>query len=848
MATASAADRADIHKSCKGIEGVVNLLNDYCDAATAIVAIQKKLAKAVREAASIRCTSEIAMSALNACATVVETLVDVDARFVKAADKECDSLSADVKKWFKVLAKEERSHDAKLAVANEKIKQAGQTYEKRVKKNPANAAEEHTRYINVLGAVGPEISEERYHHATSVFQQHARLVLSMAVSVSRIIDAEWLRACDEVRKIAPSIGQVGQWKVFCEGGWSGPIPGNLLDIDLMQEQAAMERALKARLSTHDPNPNRMEDVPTTPHDIPPVPAYASRATTPVISSYSSTQQPTYFSQKKALDRVAQQIVDVGDKTQSQAVDSFASLGSFPTPPTHFPIPPVSNSKPSRPIAESNGKSSERQYQSNPPVSCESSSKLSTLEPPALKQRKNSTNTDFPDFTSPYAPQTSNQITLVNSQQSRDTTMDTRAQEQRASGSPSSQLEKIITSSHPSISAPSSIIRPSQIYKRGDYMDSAEFGVRKVIRAESVPEEPLRTNSPNSAAAERRNVNRSNSSVSVMRDKFARTTGPASPPPKDIPRLPLSVSNLATRYEAVAETQDRRQEAKSPIEDRRLSTDVRHGMPQGRESPVTQRSVMPSPQLPSSSYSSASPGLTDDEIARRRDRKRELEVLDFCEKEHELRLQEREIQSCSRELEKDGKRLLMTRTYRSDHPTQAREDSQNLVESPSSSPIFPSRYPFPMSANQLRTQPTPGPAIGQRLASAQSSSSQSSSPSVYHPPTNHPDTCGCEVCSVAKYNTRPSTSPTSTTGLRPPDGSVSFSDAPIKIEKPKGWIRRLSMPAFSSDSKKGISSANYMSGGEGLHRNSLAVPDEDGRLRSLVVDSKNRSVTNLIGRR
>ena len=54
------ADRADIHKSCKSLEGVVNVLNDYCEAAAATVAIQKKLAKALRDAASTRSLSEIA--------------------------------------------------------------------------------------------------------------------------------------------------------------------------------------------------------------------------------------------------------------------------------------------------------------------------------------------------------------------------------------------------------------------------------------------------------------------------------------------------------------------------------------------------------------------------------------------------------------------------------------------------------------------------------------------------------------------------------------------------------------------------------------------------------------------
>lgn len=55
--------------------------------------------------------------------------------------------------------KEERSHDNKLASANEKIKQAGQVYEKKVKKNPEDAAEEHARYLNILGTLGPEISQ-----------------------------------------------------------------------------------------------------------------------------------------------------------------------------------------------------------------------------------------------------------------------------------------------------------------------------------------------------------------------------------------------------------------------------------------------------------------------------------------------------------------------------------------------------------------------------------------------------------------------------------------------------------------------------------------------------------------
>ena len=43
-------------------------------------------------------------NALTASAAVFEAVSDVDARFSKLTDKECDGISAEVKKWFKKLA------------------------------------------------------------------------------------------------------------------------------------------------------------------------------------------------------------------------------------------------------------------------------------------------------------------------------------------------------------------------------------------------------------------------------------------------------------------------------------------------------------------------------------------------------------------------------------------------------------------------------------------------------------------------------------------------------------------------------------------------------------------------
>ena len=48
--------------------------------------------------------TETSANALNATATIFEVLAEVDAKFAKIAVKECGSMSAEVKKWFKKLA------------------------------------------------------------------------------------------------------------------------------------------------------------------------------------------------------------------------------------------------------------------------------------------------------------------------------------------------------------------------------------------------------------------------------------------------------------------------------------------------------------------------------------------------------------------------------------------------------------------------------------------------------------------------------------------------------------------------------------------------------------------------
>jgi hypothetical protein len=68
-------------------------------------------------------------------------------------------------------------------------------------------------------------------HAFTISQKNSAVTFQVAATLSRVAEAEWLRTTEGLRRFSPLIGKLGEWKAFCEGGWTGPVPGDLPDID-----------------------------------------------------------------------------------------------------------------------------------------------------------------------------------------------------------------------------------------------------------------------------------------------------------------------------------------------------------------------------------------------------------------------------------------------------------------------------------------------------------------------------------------------------------------------------------------------------------------------------------------
>lgn len=192
-------------------------------------------------------------------------------------------------------------------------------------------------------------------HALNVTQRHNTTTYSVASCLARIADAEWLKACEGVRLLAPTIGILTQWRVLCEGGWTEGMPQGL-PIEPNSNGSAQSKA--------DPTPTNKSSPELLSSELPPhemqITPEQRRAALPVgevspliqrqqVSPHDSPQMPTQDlslsndsversreslpSPPSAFDTLKPPFFD-------PATGSVRTLSAFPAPPTHFPLPPV----------------------------------------------------------------------------------------------------------------------------------------------------------------------------------------------------------------------------------------------------------------------------------------------------------------------------------------------------------------------------------------------------------------------------------------------------------------------------------------------------------------------------
>ena len=248
----------------------------------------------------------------------------------------------------------------------------------------------------------------------------------------------------------------------------------------------------------------------------PAPQYASRAATP-----QSPQLPNYFSPPKSNTpqpntAVIAEYEDSRDRSYS--VNSIASLGSFPAPPTHFPLPPINSATNAIANRLSNSQSSSEPSSAQPLSEESPASDVPAETTPALPAKMRKDSATFLDFSSPpgsppalvYESPKAASLSLA--------ALNEEIGDARASTSGTTTQDK---AQHAVM--PSGPRKSSATYSRGDYIEEEED--RRMANASPKTGGSVATIAPAAKPLLERsdtNQSRSSSVVAAMRDKYSRS--------------------------------------------------------------------------------------------------------------------------------------------------------------------------------------------------------------------------------------------------------------------------------------------------------------------------------------
>lgn len=370
MASAAASfpavDRNDVHRSAKALEQVNTLFHDYCHATSVTATVQKKLAKALKEASNVKGTHPTAANMFGAAAIIFEGVGEVQNKFAKICEREYETLSSELKKWFKKMNKEDRQHDELVYSLQAKLKSTTQGYEKKVKGRfmESTAASDHSQYINTLNNLTSELSQSREAYSESLSTKHIRILLVAGGAVGRVGTGEWVRCCESVRRAGVAIAKVDEWRAYCEIPFAGTIPDDLPDIDEAKpgEQSPVDSYRTGGRASLDAA--RLNNV-VEEAEVPPSPA-TNRVNGRNMPS--APEQPVVENADGLRAPVPEPIRTDSPRAGSSSPRPLPVVPSPNGPPQHlFPPAPTAQVPPSTPPAASSATASPTLYPVSPPA-------------------------------------------------------------------------------------------------------------------------------------------------------------------------------------------------------------------------------------------------------------------------------------------------------------------------------------------------------------------------------------------------------------------------------------------------------------------------------------------------
>ncbi|KAK4689766.1 hypothetical protein P7C73_g353, partial [Tremellales sp. Uapishka_1] len=242
----SIVTKEDAFKTVKAMEDVLSAWNEYRVAIASLGKAGKKLAAVLKDLVGCMDKTEIPAQTIKPTAAMLEMISDITGRLAKKMDKEYDDANSDASKYFTLLAKESRTHEAYLGVIGKKHDKAEKAYRK-ASKNLADTSNAHFDLLALKDTLSEDISRAHDDHLSMIGTKQSTLLLRLASSASVLSGSLLSFFSEGLRKSATSYRDVEYFGALADARWQGSLPSDL-DEKSGAEKREELRLQKARVA------------------------------------------------------------------------------------------------------------------------------------------------------------------------------------------------------------------------------------------------------------------------------------------------------------------------------------------------------------------------------------------------------------------------------------------------------------------------------------------------------------------------------------------------------------------------------------------------------------------------
>ncbi|WRT67416.1 uncharacterized protein IL334_004387 [Kwoniella shivajii] len=235
-------------RNVKALEEVLSAWNEYRLATSALGRSGRKLAGALKDfAAKGGDKADIPSQTIRPTAALIDTIADLTLKLSRRIDKEYDEINSESSKYFTLLAKESRTHDAYMSAVGKRHDKADKAYRKATN-SLSDTSNAHAGLLALKETLSEDINRANEDHHSLIGSKQSLLLFKIASSSGILAQDILSYFSDGLRKAAGVYPDIQYFRILAEGKWQSSLLPSLEDE--MAENKIREniRGMEARVA------------------------------------------------------------------------------------------------------------------------------------------------------------------------------------------------------------------------------------------------------------------------------------------------------------------------------------------------------------------------------------------------------------------------------------------------------------------------------------------------------------------------------------------------------------------------------------------------------------------------